>query len=80
MKKEGKKGNNQPGENSANINNNTSMAEEMAAFSNFSGGLIIVGVKDNGEISNVASEHVKPPINTLTQGNRARYSKSFKAL
>lgn len=65
-----------------NINNNTSLTEEMVAFSNASGGLIIVGVKDNGEISglsaddirrinnmisNVASEHVKPPINPLTK-------------
>lgn len=64
------------------INNNTSLAEEMVAFSNALGGLIIVGVKDNGEISglssddirrlnnmisNVASEHVKPPINPLTK-------------
>ena len=64
-----------------NINNNTSLAEEMVAFSNALGGLIIVGVKDNGEIiglspedvrrlnnmiSNVASENVKPPINPLT--------------
>lgn len=31
-----------------NINNNTSLAEEMVAFSNASGGLIIVGVKDSG--------------------------------
>ena len=64
-----------------NINNNTSLAEEMVAFSNALGGLIIVGVKDNGEISglssedvsrlnnmisNVASENVKPPISPLT--------------
>lgn len=66
----------------ANINNNISLTEEMVAFSNASGGLIIIGVKDDGEISglspedirrlnnmisNVASEHVKPPINPLTQ-------------
>ena len=65
-----------------NISNNTSLAEEIVAFSNASGGLIIVGIKDNGEIiglssndirrlnnmiSNVSSEQVKPPVNPLTQ-------------
>lgn len=65
-----------------NITNNASLAEEMVAFANASGGLIIVGVKDNGEInglstedvrrlnnmiSNVASDHVKPPITPLTK-------------
>lgn len=65
-----------------NISNNVSLAEEMVAFSNAEGGIIIIGVKDNGEIkglkqedvrrlnnmiSNVASEHVKPPINPLTR-------------
>jgi len=65
-----------------NIHNNTSLAEEIVAFSNASGGLIIIGVKDDGEltginvedirrlnnmISNVASEHVKPPVTPLTQ-------------
>ena len=65
-----------------NIYNNTSLAEEMVAFSNALGGLIIIGVTDHGEISglshddirrlnimvsNVASEHVKPPISPLTQ-------------
>lgn len=64
-----------------NINNNTSLAEEMVAFSNALGGLIIIGVKDNGEISglssddvrrlnnmisNVATDQVKPPISPLT--------------
>jgi ATP-dependent DNA helicase RecG len=65
-----------------NINNNTSLAEEMVAFSNAAGGLIIVGVKDNSEISglspddvrrlnnmisNVASDHVKPPVTPMTK-------------
>jgi len=65
-----------------NVNNNTSLAEEMVAFSNALGGLIIIGVKDDGQIiglcsedirrlnnmiSNVSSEHVKPPISPLTK-------------
>ncbi|MEN6306113.1 MAG: RNA-binding domain-containing protein [Anaerohalosphaeraceae bacterium] len=65
-----------------NITNHASLAEEMVAFSNAIGGLIIVGVKDNGEIkglssedirrlnnmvSNAASDHVRPPITPLTK-------------
>lgn len=65
-----------------NITNNVALAEEMVAFSNAIGGLIIIGVKDNGEIkglsaedirrlnnmvSNVATDHVKPPITPLTK-------------
>jgi ATP-dependent DNA helicase RecG len=65
-----------------NMTNNTALAEEMVAFSNALGGLIIIGVKDNGEItglsaddirrlnnmvSNVATDHVKPPITPLTK-------------
>lgn len=65
-----------------NIYNDTSLAEEIVAFSNASGGLIIIGVKDNGEfsglsaedirrlnlmVSNVASDQVKPPVTPLTQ-------------
>jgi ATP-dependent DNA helicase RecG len=65
-----------------NIHNSTSLAEEMVAFSNALGGLIIIGVRDNGDISglasedisrlntmisNAASDHVKPPIAPLTQ-------------
>lgn len=65
-----------------NINNNTSLAEELVAFSNASGGTIFIGVSDKGEItgltaedvrrlnnmiSNVSSENVKPPINPLTR-------------
>ena len=64
-----------------NIRNNTSLAEEMVAFSNAMGGLILVGVTDTGDIqgisaddvrrinnmvSNVASEHIKPPITPMT--------------
>ena len=65
-----------------NIHNDTSLAEEMVAFSNSSGGLIIIGVKDNGDlsglsnedirrlnvmVSNTATDHVKDPITPLTQ-------------
>lgn len=64
-----------------NITNNTSLAEEMVAFSNAAGGSIIIGVKDSGEIcgisledirrlnnmiSNAASDQVKPAIAPLT--------------
>lgn len=58
------------------------LAEEFVAFSNANGGIIIVGVSDNGDIiglsddeirnlnqliSNVANENVKPPIYPLTE-------------
>ena len=64
-----------------NIRNSTSLAEEMVAFSNALGGILLVGVTDRGEIqglstedvrrinnmvSNVASDHVKPPVTPLT--------------
>ena len=65
-----------------NINNAESLGAEMVAFSNGSGGKIIVGVSDDGEIvglsrddihrlnqliSNAASQNVKPAINPTTQ-------------
>lgn len=65
-----------------NIINPDSLEEEMVAFSNTEGGIIVIGVTDKGDInglsredigrlnnmiSNVSSEHVKPPINPLTE-------------
>ncbi|MBU0474135.1 MAG: putative DNA binding domain-containing protein [Bacteroidetes bacterium] len=64
------------------INNAVSLAGEMIAFSNAKGGMIIIGVEDNGEpigltqedisrlnqlISNAASNNVKNPINPITE-------------
>ncbi len=64
-----------------NVTNSEQLAQEMVAFSNALGGLIIIGVKDTGEItglspedirrlnqmiSNVASDQVKPSIHPLT--------------
>lgn len=61
-----------------NINNQNSLAAEMVAFCNSSGGSILIGVSDNGDIagltnedinrlnqliSNAASQSVRPPIN-----------------
>ncbi len=58
--------------------NTESMAAELAAFANMGGGLLLVGVSDDGAIaglttsdisrlnqilSNAASQHVKPPLN-----------------
>ncbi len=58
------------------------LAEEMVAFSNAQGGLLLIGVSDNGTIdglddaqisrlnqlvSNTANENVKPPIYPLTE-------------
>ncbi|MBL4761439.1 MAG: putative DNA binding domain-containing protein [Gammaproteobacteria bacterium] len=66
----------------ANVTNEISLAAEMVAFSNTQGGRLIIGVADDGSIaglnrddmgrlsnlvSNVASQHVKPPINPLTE-------------
>lgn len=63
------------------IKNTTSLAEEFVAFSNSTGGKILIGVSDKGEvigleqddirrinqmISNVADQNVKPPINVST--------------
>jgi len=65
----------------ANITNETSLAQEMVAFSNSRGGMILIGVADDGSIShltredmgrlsnlvsNAASQQVKPPINPIT--------------
>lgn len=62
----------------ANVKNETSLAQEMVAFSNSGGGAILIGVSDDGTFSgltredmgrlnlltsNAASQHVQPPIN-----------------
>ena len=64
-----------------NINNADSLAADMVAFSNGDGGIILVGVNDDGTfanlttddvrrmnqlISNAASQHVQPAINPTT--------------
>ncbi|QEP43524.1 AAA family ATPase [Ectothiorhodospiraceae bacterium BW-2] len=66
----------------ANIHDSKKLAEEMVAFSNAEGGVILVGIGDNGEIigvtsedihrlnqliSNTANENIKPPIYPLVQ-------------
>ncbi|WPD20970.1 MAG: putative DNA binding domain-containing protein [Candidatus Electrothrix scaldis] len=66
----------------ADITNETSLAQEMIAFSNTLGGILIIGVADDGTvsgltredmgrlsnlISNAASQQVKPPINPITE-------------
>ena len=66
----------------ADINNANALASEMVAFSNSSGGYILIGISDNGEvfglndedirrinqtISNAAADLVKPAINPVTQ-------------
>ncbi len=66
----------------ANISNETSLAQEMVAFSNTLGGLLIIGASDDGSISgltrddmsrlnnlvsNTASQQIKPPINPITE-------------
>lgn len=65
-----------------NINNPQKLAAEFVAFSNSLGGKLILGVTDEGivkglnsddirrlnqMISNVASQHVKPPIHPITE-------------
>ncbi len=65
-----------------NITNATALASEMVAFTNSSGGMIFIGVKDQGEItglsssdinrlnqliSNAASQNVRNPINPETE-------------
>ncbi len=66
----------------ANLTNQNALAAEMVAFSNSEGGLILLGVSDNGQIaglatqdiarlnqliSNSASQSVRPPINPQTE-------------
>jgi ATP-dependent DNA helicase RecG len=66
----------------ANVTNETSLAQEMVAFSNSGGGEIFIGVSDDGTfaglerkdigklnslISNAASQQVRPPINPQTE-------------
>ena len=66
----------------ADVTNTTSLAQEMVAFSNTLGGMIIIGVSDDGSISgltrkdmgrlsnlvsNAASLNIKPPINPITE-------------
>ena len=66
----------------SNVTNETSLAQEMVAFSNTLGGIIIIGASDDGSIlglnredmgrlsnlvSNAASQGVKPPVNPITE-------------
>jgi predicted HTH transcriptional regulator len=66
----------------SNVISDISLAAEMVAFSNTQGGMLMIGVADDGSIaglnrgdmgrlsnliSNVASQHVKPPINPVTE-------------
>jgi ATP-dependent DNA helicase RecG len=66
----------------ANVTNETSLAQELVAFSNSGGGSIFVGVSDDGTfagltrddihrlnelVSNSASQQVRPPINPQTE-------------
>ena len=64
------------------INNINQLSQEFSALANTQGGLILIGVSDNGEIkglsgeqihklnqwiSNAASQNVKPPLSPLTE-------------
>ncbi len=66
----------------ANMTNATALAQEMVAFCNSGGGSIFIGINDDGTfsglgredmgrlnslVSNAASQHVRPPINPLTE-------------
>jgi ATP-dependent DNA helicase RecG len=66
----------------ANVTNETSLAQEMVAFSNSAGGTLFIGVSDDGTFSgltredmgrlnqltsNAASQHIRPPINPQTE-------------
>lgn len=66
----------------ANMTNADALAAELVAFSNAKGGQLLIGVNDDGSlsglnaqdivrlnqlISNVASQHIKPPITPMTQ-------------
>ena len=66
----------------ADVTNVNALAAEMVAFSNSMGGIILIGVQDNGDyaglnradmgrlnqlVANAASQSVRPPINPQTQ-------------
>jgi ATP-dependent DNA helicase RecG len=66
----------------ANITNSEALAAEMVAFSNSTGGLILIGIHDDGRgagltrqdmgrlnqlVSNVASQTVRPPVNPQSE-------------
>ena len=66
----------------ADLTNVNALAAEMVAFSNSLGGMILLGVQDNGDfagltredmgrlnqlVANAASQSVRPPINPQTQ-------------
>lgn len=66
----------------ANVTNPVALASEMVAFANAEGGQIFIGVNDDGTIgglsqddmrrlnqliANVASQHVYPPVNPVTE-------------
>lgn len=65
----------------ANVTNEKSLGQEMIAFCNTLGGMIVIGVSDDGTIagltrkdmgrlsnlvSNAGSQQVRPPINPVT--------------
>lgn len=65
-----------------NITRSESLAQEMVAFSNSQGGLILIGVSDDGGVSgltvedmgrlnqlvsNAATDHMRPPVSPMTQ-------------
>ena len=65
-----------------NIDNINQLAQEFSALANTEGGIILIGVSDNGEIkglsakqihdlnqwiSNAASQHIKPPLSPFTE-------------
>ena len=71
-----------------NVTNADSLAADMAAFSNGSGGIILIGVNDDGSIaglsdedvrrlnqliSNTASQNVQPAINPVTENIMTDY-------
>ena len=73
------------------IRNADSLAAEMVAFSNSSGGIIFIGISNKGElpglsnkevdrinqlISNSASQHVKTPITVQTENILCRIGSS----
>ncbi len=69
----------------ADVTNELSLAQELAAFSNTGGGTLLIGVSDDGKvrglsaedvarlnqlISNAASQSVRPPVNPITENVR----------